>query len=96
MFNREFTKGFIFGESNDNFVNTFRPNHLGVEIGKVVDYKNGYVYIKLEDELNINDGIRIIGEEDNGCIVTSIFMNNDRVKYGMPWDVVKVPYKEKV
>ena len=96
MFNREFTKGFIFGESNDNFVNTFRPNHMGVEIGKVVDYKNGYVYIRLEEELNINDGIRIIGEEDNGCIVTSIFMNNDRVKYGMPWDIVKVPYKDYV
>ena len=96
MFNREFTKGFIFGEKNDSFVNTFRPNHMGVEIGKVVDYKNGYIYIKLEDSLNINDGIRIIGEEDNGCIVTNMFKNRDRVTSGVKGSVVRILYKDKV
>ena len=96
MFNREFTIGFIFGEKNDSFVNTFRPNHMGVEIGKVVDYKNGYIYIKLEDSLNINDGIRIIGEEDNGCIVTNMFKNRDRVTSGVKGSVVRILYKDKV
>ena len=96
MFNREFTKGFIFGESNDKFVNTFRPNHMGIEIGKVVDYKNGYAYIKLFNDLVINDGIRIIGENDNGCIVTNMFLNNTRVNFANKGNVIKVLYKDKV
>ena len=72
IFNREFTKGFIFNESNDEFTNTFRPNHLGITIGKVIDYKRGYATIKLSDELSINDGIRIIGNNDVGTTVTNI------------------------
>ena len=96
MFNREFTSGFIFGEDNDNFVNTFRPNHLGIEIGRVIDYKNGYVYIKLNNELIINDGIRIIGEDDNGCIVTNMFKNNERITCGLSGDVIRILYKDYV
>lgn len=95
IFNREFTKGFLFNEENDNFTNTFRPNHMGIEIGKVIEYKNGKVTIKLHDELNINDGIRIIGESDSGCIVTNMFKNNKRetnVKNG----IIIIPYKEYV
>lgn len=72
VFNREFTKGFIFNEDNDNFTNTFRPNHLGIPIGKVIDYTNGFAIIKLDKELNLNDGIRIIGNNDLGTIVTKI------------------------
>lgn len=96
MFNREFTKGFIFNEENDNFVNTFRPNHLGIEIGKVVDIKNGNVFIKLDYDLYINDGIRIIGNNDNGCIVTNMFKNNERISFALPGDIIKIPYKENV
>ena len=72
IFNREFTKGFIFHEDNKEFTNTFRPNHIGIKIGKVIDYKKGYATIKLNDELNINDGIRIIGNNDVGLTVTKI------------------------
>ena len=96
IFNREFTKGFIFGEDNDSFANTYRPNHMGIEIGKVIDYKNGNVYIKLNYELFINDGIRIIGENDNGCIVTNMFKKGERISVAMSGDVVKIPYKENV
>ena len=40
IFNREFTKGFLFNESNDIFINKKRPNHGGVEIGKVTSIKD--------------------------------------------------------
>ena len=79
----------MFHEHNQNIVQTYRPNHLGVPIGKVLKSTGNKLFIKLFSDLACGDGIRIIGEEDNGCIVTSIFMNNDRVKYGMPWDIVK-------
>ena len=95
IFNREFTKGFLFNEENDNFTNTYRPNHMGVEIGEVIDYKKGQVVIKLNSKLSINDGIRIIGKSDSGCIVTSIYKNNNRestVQNG----IISIPYKEYV
>lgn len=71
IFNRNFTKGFMFGEKNDNFTNIFRPNHCGIEIGKVIDYKNNYVYIKLFDELNMHDGIRFVSD-DIGMTITNL------------------------
>ena len=50
IFNRQFTKGFIFHEDNNNFTNSYRPNHMGIDIGKVITYKNNKVTIKLSDE----------------------------------------------
>ena len=96
LFNRYFTKGFLFNEDNDNFTNPFRPNHLGIEIGKVLDYKNGQVIIKLKDDLNINDGIRIIDNTDTGSIVTLIYKNGSRVSKAIKGDIISIPYKEKV
>jgi len=94
LFNRYFTKGFLFNEDNDNFTNTFRPNHLGIEIGRVLDYKNGQVIIKLTDDLNINDGIRIIGKNDTGSIVTLMYKNNSRVNKAIKGDIISIPFKE--
>ncbi|MBQ9071669.1 MAG: U32 family peptidase [Bacilli bacterium] len=96
LFNREFTKGFLFNEENDNFVNTYRPNHLGIEIGTVLDYKKGQVIIKLTDDLNINDGIRIIGNNDIGSIVTIMYKNGSRVSTAKKGDIVSIPFKESI
>ena len=57
IFNREFTKGFLFNEENENYVNTYRPNHLGIELGKLLEVNNS-IKVKLSDNLSINDGIR--------------------------------------
>ena len=94
MFNRQFTKGFLFNEDNDLFVNTYRPNHLGIEIGSVLDYKKGQVVIKLNDDLNINDGIRIIGNNDTGNIVSIMYKNGNRVNSAKKGDIVSIPIKE--
>lgn len=86
LFNRGFTKGFLFNESNDNIVNSYRPNHQGVKIGKVIDYKNNYAYIKLTDKLNINDGIRF-ELDDIGMIVN---------KYDLKNNICKIRTKSKI
>lgn len=96
IFNREFTKGFLFNEKNDNFTNTYRPNHLGIEIGTVLDYKKSQVIIKLNDDLNINDGIRIIGKSDTGNIVTIMYKNGIRVEMANKGDIISIPIKDKV
>ena len=96
IFNRGFTKGFIFNEDNDNFVNTHRPNHIGIEIGKVLEYKNNQIKIKLTDDLNINDGIRIIGDNDTGTTITIMYKNGSRVSSACKGDVISIPIKDKV
>ena len=93
LFNRKFTKGFLFNEQNDNFVNTYRPNHLGVEIGTVIDYKKGQVAIELLDDLNINDGIRIIGNKDFGSVVTIMYKNGNRINRAIKGDIINIPFK---
>ena len=91
LFNRGFTKGFIFDEKNNNFTNEERPNHIGIEIGKVVSYKNDKATIKLTDELALKDGIRILGKDDVGAIVTNMFVNHERVKLAHKGDLVTIP-----
>lgn len=96
IFNREFTKGFLFNEENDLYVNTYRPNHMGINIGSVIGYKNEKVTIKLTDDLSINDGIRIIGNKDLGFNVTVIYKNGKRVESAKSNDIVTIPVKERV
>jgi len=96
IFNRQFTKGFIFNEENDNFVNTYRPNHIGIEIGKVLEYKNNQIKIKLDKDLNINDGIRVIGKNDTGCIITIMYKKGNRVTNAYKGDIISIPLKDKV
>ena len=72
VFNREFTKGYMFNETPKDINNDFRPNHMGVKIGRVIDYKDKKVYIKLEEVLSVGDGIRIIGDEDYGNTIFSM------------------------
>ena len=95
-FNRLFTKGFLFNTENNDIINPYRPNHLGVEIGKVIDYNNNFVTIKLQKDLSINDGIRILSKDDIGFIVTSLFKNKKRITSAKKGEIVSIPLKEKI
>lgn len=76
MFNRGFTYGHLFNLDSNDIYNQSRPNHLGIEIGKVIDYKNKQVMIKLSKELNQGDGLRIIYRNDEyGIIANKIYKN---------------------
>lgn len=92
IFNRDFTKGFLFNEDNNNFINKIKPNHQGIEIGKVISIKNNYFLLKLSDTLNTQDGIRIV-DDDIGFTVTDMFINNNKVKSACSGDIVKIKYK---
>ena len=96
VFNREFTKGFLNHEDNDSFTNTFRPNHIGVEIGKVVNVNKDIVSIKLTDSLSKLDGIRILTNEDIGLTITNIFIKGKRVEEAYPGDIIDLKIKGKV
>lgn len=95
IFNRLFTKGFLFNAGNNDIINSFRPNHLGSEIGTVLDC-NDKVKVKLSSDLAINDGIRFIGKKDSGLIVTSIIKDNKKVLSASKGDIVLLKVKEHV
>lgn len=95
IFNREFTKGFLFHEEENKFMNQKRPNHMGIPIGKVVKYHNKIVTIQLDSRLQNGDGIRILGDVDTGTVVTKIISGKKQVKE-IEKGIVEIPYKETV
>ena len=81
IFNRNFTKGFLFNTDNNDLINGYRPNHMGVPIGKIIDYKKGIAKIKLSDNISFGSGLRVIGKKnDVGISVNEMYVNNKLVK----------------
>lgn len=95
IFNRKFTKGFLFNEDNNNITNDYRPNHQGINIGKVIESNNSLIKIKLNDEINIGDGIRFV-DDDYGFVVTNIRVNNNKVNQAFKNDIVTLKVDSKI
>ena len=87
LYNRDFTKGYIFNEENTNISNTYRPNHLGIEAGEII---SNNLEIKLSHKLHRLDGIRILDKEDFGITVDKIIKGTKEVEEAYPNDTVKI------
>lgn len=97
IFNREYTKGFLNNVLNDDIINGYRPNHMGVMIGKVINYNNGMAMIKLNDRLVIGSGLRIIGKEkDVGVSVNEFYINGKLVKEANKGDTISIKVNDSV
>ena len=80
IFNREFTNGRMFKTNDSDFMNTFSPNHKGLNIGKVIGFTKNKIKIKLDDGfvLNQNDAIRFVNV-NKGFIVNYLYDQNDKL-----------------
>ena len=58
----------MFNAKPSEFMNNSTPNHIGLEIGKVIEITPKKIKIKLNKELNQLDGIRFI-ESGKGLII---------------------------
>ena len=76
LFNREYTSGYLF--NNNDITNIKSPNHIGIEIGKVIDVTPKKIKIKLTDELNQEDGIRFM-ESKLGMNANFIYNEKDNL-----------------
>lgn len=85
LFNRNFTNGLL--RNNNDLFGQKTPNHLGIEIGEVINNHNGYTFIKLNKQLNQFDGIRI---NDFGCIVNMMYKDDLLVNKGNINDIVSI------
>lgn len=77
IFNRKFTSGRMFGESDRGLMNTKSPNHVGLTIGKVVDVTKDKIKIELDKGQVINqyDAIRFLNSK-KGLIVNFLYDKN--------------------
>lgn len=80
IFNREFTLGRMFNENDRDLMNISSPNHVGLDIGKVVDIKKNKIKIKLNDGFVLNqyDAIRF-KNSNKGFVVNYLYDKNDRL-----------------
>lgn len=96
IFNRDFTKGFMFNEENSNIVNIDTSNHKGVKVGEVLKYEKGFITIKLQKSVSINDGLRIISNnKEYGLILNNFYSNRKLVKEAFSGDIISFKYSGK-
>ena len=89
IYNRKFTKGYLFNDKN--IMNTYRPNHLGIKIGKVIKKDKNSIYIKLNNKLINGDGIRFLNNvEDDGLIISQMYINKQKVISAKENDVIEI------
>ena len=94
-FSRETTSGYLFNEHNGSITTNDTVKHKRVLIGKVLEYKNNQIKVKLDKPLELLDGIRIIYDnKETGLTVTRIIENGNLVKSSS--GVVYIDVKEKV
>ena len=80
IFNRQFTKGYIFDESPFNLLNVETSSHIGEVIGKVIKANKNRVSIKLYKQIHRLDGIRFNSKEQFGLTIEKMFLNKDSVE----------------
>lgn len=59
VFNRTYTEGFMNGEDSSSITNIERPNNYGYPIGKVVKIHNNKIWVKLSEQINKGDQLRV-------------------------------------
>ena len=76
LYNRKFTNGYLF---NNDIYNTSSSNHIGTPLGEIIKINKNKIYIKLTDNLQMEDGIRFT-KENKGMIVNKIYDENGLLK----------------
>lgn len=77
LFNREFTEGYLFNKSGNQVMNIKNQNHIGLEIGKVIEVNTKYIKIKVNRDLHQEDGIKFL-DVDKGMIINKLY--DDKMK----------------
>lgn len=91
LFHRGFTSGFLFQQKGTHLFNPHRPNHIGIQVGKVLGHQNQKVKVKLVHDLYQHDGIRILmDKEDHGFKVNRLYEQNKLVNCAKAGSIVEI------
>jgi len=94
LFNRDYTKGHLFSQQAKQLMNYERPNHMGVELGKVVYVNKHKIGIHLKKALHQQDGIRFILNKDIGFQVNRLYQNGLLVASVKANEIVELDRKD--
>ncbi len=98
IFNRGgFSKGYYYGTDHSNLTASEKPNHWGTYLGTAAKIDKGMVWIDLEEDLEIGDGIEFWSQnhgsmkrENKGQSVSSILFRGKQVDQGKKGQLVGV------
>ncbi len=92
LYNRGFTKGYLFNATDKDFISMSSSNHQGVLIGEVIGFSKTKIKIKLSWELRQGDAIRLPNNE--GMYVNYLYdSNNKLINKANKGDIVLVQNK---
>lgn len=96
-FQRTFTNGHLFKSDVKSMVNLERPNHVGIEIGKVNKVlPNGKIEIKLNHPLAQNDFIRIVSKnKDIEYKIAKLYDQKDKLVSSISSGLAYIKIQEK-
>ena len=80
IFNRGgFSTGYLNGKLGKKMMYVERPNHMGIELGKVVSYNpgKGHVKVKLTNNVNLGDSIQI---GNSSCKISELMLGKNNIK----------------
>ena len=89
IFSRGYTKGYLFHEKMENILNIKRPNHQGIVLGRVIQYQNNFVSVKLFNDVAIDDG-------DYGLILNQFYKNKNLVKEAKKGDIISFKVNKRI
>lgn len=93
VFNRGFTKGFLFNDSLE--LAKVIPGNQGVKIGSMINYSKGKLNIKLMDVLYQGDRI-YFPNDDFTRTITKLYINDRLVNSGQKGDIVSIELDKKL
>ena len=77
LFNRGFTKGYVFHTEDNKMINSFRPNHIGIKVGEIIKVSKNMKTIKLCHDIHQHDGLRILNKNhDIGLVANRLYQND--------------------
>lgn len=91
VFHRGFSAGHVFHKKGSRLMNAIRPNHVGVEVGTVLNIRKGKILVKLSKALHQGDGIRILqDQEDTGFSLNRLYKQGMLVNHGDAGDIIEL------
>ncbi len=89
-FNRQFSKGFIFEESPLKILNQKSCSTQGIKLGKVVKVTDKSLFIKLFENLNLHDGLRIDNSYSEGFLLTHFKLNGKDIHHASKGQTIEI------
>lgn len=90
IFSRQFTKGYVFNESQFNLLNQNSSSHQGEKIGVVKMSRNKSIFISLIKDIHRLDGIRFNDYNQYGRQIQKMFINGKPVDEAKKNQIIEI------